>query len=103
MALRRPILLAWSSAFIGSETQAQELPWITSRGALTIGRIDKAPTREWESWREGGSQRMRKRCPHSNLRYAGTWALRVVDDASDDCGQIGGGWSLIIKASVPTS
>ena len=33
----------------------------------------------------------------------GIWALRVVDDTDDDCGQIGGGWTLIIKASVPTS
>ena len=31
----------------------------------------------------------------------GTWNLRVADEAQADCGEFGGGWSLIIRARVP--
>jgi hypothetical protein len=33
----------------------------------------------------------------------GLWKLRVVDDARYDCGELARGWSLIIKAKVPTT
>ena len=35
------------------------------------------------------------------LNPNGTWKLFVQDDADDDCGKFGGGWSLTIKAAVP--
>jgi hypothetical protein len=35
------------------------------------------------------------------LNPNGTWKLFVQDDATDDCGKFGGGWSLTIKAAVP--
>jgi hypothetical protein len=35
------------------------------------------------------------------LNPNGTWKLFVQDDANDDCGKFGGGWSLTIKAAVP--
>lgn len=32
----------------------------------------------------------------------GVWRLFVQDDAGQDCGKFGGGWSIRIKAAVPT-
>jgi len=36
------------------------------------------------------------------LNPNGTWKLFVQDDVFGDCGKFGGGWSLTIKAAVPT-
>jgi hypothetical protein len=38
---------------------------------------------------------------YDGVRPNGTWNLYVSDEVEGDCGEFGGGWSLIIRARVP--